>query len=129
MHIMPASSVDALLFDLGGVLIEIDFERALAHWARCSGMKVGELRGRLAFDEALRRYERGEIGAAEYFRSLRGVLGIDIADDDFDHGWNSIFAGEVPGIEALLWSLEAGAPMYVFSNTNADHQQIGRAHV
>jgi putative hydrolase of the HAD superfamily len=115
--------VEALLFDLGGVLIEIRFERALAHWGACAGMPVDAIRPRFAFDETLARYERGEIGAAAYFASLRQSLGIDIPDEDFALGWNAIFVDEIPGVSALLRSVEPHAPLYVFSNTNEDHQR------
>ena len=32
-HVGAPTSIDALLFDLGGVVIQIDFRRAFAHWA------------------------------------------------------------------------------------------------
>ena len=31
------SGVDALLFDFGGVLAEIDFDRVIARWAQLAG--------------------------------------------------------------------------------------------
>jgi putative hydrolase of the HAD superfamily len=58
-----------------------------------------------------------------YFASLRRSLGIDIADADFARGWDSIFGDEVPGIDDLIASVQGRAPIYVFSNTNIDHQR------
>jgi putative hydrolase of the HAD superfamily len=118
------SAIDALLFDLGGVLVRIDFERALAHWAGCARADVGTLRSRFVFDPTLIRYECGEIARQEYFAHLRRTLAIDIPDDEFDRGWNAIFLGEVEGIQALLGTLQGQVPMYVFSNTNVDHQRV-----
>ena len=46
---------DALLFDLGGVVIEIDFGRAFARWAAASGTPADTIRSRFSFDAA---YER-----------------------------------------------------------------------
>ena len=46
-------SVDALLFDLGGVVIEIDFGCAFTHWAGATGMPVETIRSRFSFDAAL----------------------------------------------------------------------------
>ena len=120
--ILPA--VDALLFDLGGVLIRIDFERALAHWAACSGAELETLRPRFKFDDTLARYECAQVPAADYFANLRRSLGIDIPDDEFDLGWNAIFAGEMDGIEPVLAELRGRVPLYVFSNTNVDHQRV-----
>jgi putative hydrolase of the HAD superfamily len=117
-------TVDALLFDLGGVLVRIDFDRALAHWAACSGTEVAALRPRFKFDDTLARYECGEVQASDYYATLRRSLGIDIPDHEFDHGWNDIFTGEMDGIEAILEGLRGRVPLYVFSNTNVDHQRV-----
>jgi len=117
-------AVDALLFDLGGVLVRIDFGRALAHWAACAGADAVELRPRFKFDETLMRYECGEIPAADYYANLRRALAIDIPDHEFDHGWNDIFAGEMEGVHEILERLRGQVPLYVFSNTNFDHQRV-----
>ena len=120
----PQLPVEALLFDLGGVLIEIDFPSAFAHWGRCGGIAPERLRERFAFEETLARYECGEIPARDYYAMLREKLGIDIPDDEFERGWCSIFPGEIPGIKPLLQSVRGRLPLYVFSNTNLDHQRV-----
>jgi hypothetical protein len=43
--------IRAVLFDLGGVLLDIDFDRALQAWAPHSRLPIGELRARFGFDE------------------------------------------------------------------------------
>jgi HAD superfamily hydrolase (TIGR01509 family) len=113
--------VDALLFDLGGVVIDIDFGLAFARWAAAARVTPEAIRSRFSFDVFYRRHERGEIGAAEYFASLRSSLGIDLSDAEFADGWTAIYVGEVPGAQALLRSLEARLPLYAFTNTNPTH--------
>jgi putative hydrolase of the HAD superfamily len=53
--------VDALLFDLGGVVIDIDLGRAFTRWAAAAGTTVETIRSRFTFDAAYERHERGEI--------------------------------------------------------------------
>src|SRR2546421_13038946 len=93
---------DALLFDLGGVVIDIDFSRAFAHWAACAGCDERLVRERFSPDAVYNRHEIGEIGIDEYFANLRSSLGIDLTHAQFLEGWNAIFIGEVPGIAGLL---------------------------
>lgn len=119
--------VHALLFDLGGVLIELDFERAFAHWAAASGTDVATIRSRFRPDEFYERHETGAIDAARYFASLRESLGLDLDDAAFEAGWGAIFIREAPGIRELLGSLDPEIPRYVFSNTNASHQRVWSA--
>src|SRR6185503_12830986 len=88
-------TVEALLFDLGGVVIDIDFGRAVASWAEAAGAPVDTIRARFSFDDAYERHERGEIAAGEYFAALRGSLGIDLPDAALTRGWNAIYLDEV----------------------------------
>ncbi len=123
---MAASSLspgaaDALLFDLGRVVIDIDFSKALSCWAAHAGCTSSDIAARFVRDEAYRRHEVGTISDAEYFASLRAALGIAISDEAFLEGWNAIFAGEMPGIAPLLARAGARMPLYAFSNTNRPH--------
>ena len=56
--------VEALLFDLGGVVIEIDFDRVLRRWETISALSFAELKSTFHFDAAYERHERGEIAGA-----------------------------------------------------------------
>ena len=119
---MSESSTEVLLFDLGGVVFQIDFERAVAHWAAHAGESVHTIKSRYCADEWYERHERGEISAAQYFDALRDRLGITISDEQFAAGWNAIFGRESTGMFELLQSLSARIPVYAFSNSNVMHQ-------
>jgi len=118
---MKPGSADALLFDLGNVVFEIDFERAFARWAHHASCDAALLRARFSHDAAYQRHEVGAIGHEDYFDSLRGSLQIDISNAQFLDGWNAIFLDEVPGISAALAQAAARMPLYAFSNSNPAH--------
>jgi putative hydrolase of the HAD superfamily len=120
--LLTPGSADALLFDLGRVVLDIDFSRAVACWADHAGCEPAQLIGRFSPDEAYKRHERGEISDAEFFAALRGSLGIEVSDAQFLEGWNAIFAGEMPEIAALLARAARRLPLYAFSNTNRAHE-------
>jgi putative hydrolase of the HAD superfamily len=115
-------NISALLFDLGGVLIDIDFERALLRWSNQSHLPVTELRRRFSMDEAYQQHERGEIPANEYFAHLRQILELDASDTDIERGWNDIFVGEIATTISYVASVKTKLPCYLFSNTNPTHQ-------
>ena len=119
--LLAPGTTEALLFDLGRVVIDIDFDKALACWAGHAGCEPAHLAGRFARGEIYQRHETGSIDDAEFFASLRTSLGIDLSDAQFLEGWNAIFAGEMPGIGSLLTRAGARVPLYAFSNTNSAH--------
>lgn len=118
----PSGEIDALLFDLGKVVIDIDFERVWTRWARDAGCPVEKIRRRIGADGAYLAYECGAISLEEYFEHLRGALGIALTDAQLLAGWNAIFVGEMPGIARVLEAAKARFPLYVFSNTNGAHE-------
>ncbi|MFL6837962.1 MAG: HAD family phosphatase, partial [Bradyrhizobium sp.] len=99
---LSPNSADALLFDLGRVVLDIDFNKVVACWAGHAGCEPAHLVGRFSPDDAWQRHERGEIDDREFFAALRASLGIEITDTQFLEGWNAIFTGEMPGIAPLL---------------------------
>jgi putative hydrolase of the HAD superfamily len=124
---MPAPAVDALLFDLGNVLVEIDFERVFAAWAASAGLRLQEVRERFEFDAVHRAFEVGRIDAAEYFEHVRGLLRVPLPDESLAAGWNEVFVGEVAAMAALIRSVAGRVPLYVLSNTNTVHHVHWRA--
>jgi glucose-1-phosphatase len=119
--LLSPGTADVLLFDLGRVVIDIDFNKTLACWARHAGCEPAHLVGRFSRNEIYKRHETGEISDAEFFAGLRTSLGIALSDAQFLEGWNAIFAGEMPGIAALLARAAKRVPLYAFSNTNGAH--------
>jgi HAD superfamily hydrolase (TIGR01549 family) len=120
--LLSPGSADALLFDLGRVVLDIDFSKTLSCWAGHAGCDAADIAGRISSrDEIYLRHETGEISDAEFFASLRAALGIGISDAQFLEGWNAIFAGEMPVMAALLARAAKRLPLYAFSNTNVPH--------
>ena len=119
-HLAPGSA-DALLFDLGRVVLDVDFNKALERWAGHAGCAPADLVARFLRDDAYKRHETGAISDAEFFAALRSSLGIELSDAEFIEGWNAIFVGEMPGIAPLLARAAQRLPLYAFSNTNPAH--------
>lgn len=114
--------VDALLFDLGGVVVAIDFDRAVRSWEAAAGLDPGGLVGRFTMDDAYERHERGHLDGADYLAHLRATLGVDLGDEELTTGWNDIFLEPIPGIADLLVRAAEALPTYAFTNTNLLHQ-------
>jgi len=116
------AAIRALMFDLGGVLIEVDFGRVLRAWAAVAGCDPLVLGQRFTFDEAYWQHERGELDASGYFASLRSSLGLGLSDQEFAAGWNDLFVGIAGGMPALLGAASRRYPLYAFTNSNPTHQ-------
>jgi glucose-1-phosphatase len=119
---MATSKIQVLLFDLGGVVVEIDFNRAFAHWQSISRLSLAELKATFTFDVPYQRHERGEITANEYFAHLTQHLQLQDGTARIAEGWNSIFVAEITETRRMVEAARAKLPCYAFTNTNAAHQ-------
>ena len=115
-------NVEGLLFDLGGVLIEINFERALQAWNQWTLLSIEEIRKRFKMDEAYERHERGEIVASEYFSHLRNELELEASDSEIALGWNAIFLNEIVETVNYIRTAKDKLPCYAFTNSNPTHK-------
>jgi glucose-1-phosphatase len=118
---LAPGAADALLFDLGRVVLDLDFNRTLHLWAGHARCEPAELARRFLRDELYHQHEKGQISDEAFFAGLRSSLGVELSDQQFIDGWNAIFVGEMPGINRLLARAAERLPLYAFSNTNAAH--------
>ena len=100
---MPApATIDALLFDLGRVLVDIDMTRIHRRWAEHAGLPEShftpERTAALMRHEIFHGHERGHVSDATFFEHVRAELGLALSDTQMLDGWNSIFIGEMAGI-------------------------------
>ena len=121
---MTHANIEALVFDLGGVLIDIDFNRVFAHWQQISSLTLSEIQAKYTHDQAYQQHERGEISATEYFEYLREHLQLQDNLPEIAAGWNAIFVGEISATLDLVAQVGQHYPCYAFSNTNAIHQHV-----
>lgn len=124
MYIPP--NIKALLFDLGGVIIRIDWNKIFDQWAERCPFTSDEIHNRFSMDSAYKQHERGELSAADYFAYLKSKLGYEGDDQAFIDGWNAIFVGEVGETVTLLNHLKTKIPLYLLTNSNPTHELFWR---
>ena len=111
----------AVLLDLGGVVLDIDFHRVFASWARDSGVDKSLFYDQWTLDDAYKQHEVGEISFQEYSAHMSNTLGVSMADACWQKGWNALWVGVYESVIELLPQLAKHYTLCAFSNTNATH--------
>lgn len=124
---MASQKIAGLLFDMGGIVFEIDFERALQTWSRWTSLPMAEIQHRFKMDEAYEKHERGEIGASEYFSHLRNTLELDASDSEIAMSWNAIYQEEITETVNYILAAKEKLPCFAFTNSNPTHQAFWMA--
>ena len=60
----PQTPIKALLFDLGGVVFDIDFNRIFSAWSQYTDLSAEQIRAQFSMNAEYEQYERGEIDGA-----------------------------------------------------------------
>jgi glucose-1-phosphatase len=110
-----------IIFDLGGVIIDLDVERTKEAFASLSQKSVSEIHLLLENSQVFLQYEKGLLNDREFRISVRDLLQVKASDLEIDVAWNAML-GEIPSSRIrLLESLRADYQLFLLSNTNNIH--------
>ncbi|MBL8001055.1 MAG: HAD family phosphatase [Flavobacteriales bacterium] len=114
-------TIDTLLLDLGGVLIDVDYQRT-ARAFHALGFEDFEAQFSKARQTPLfDRFEVGAISPAEFRDGVRALFRPDLTDREIDACWNAMLGSIPPARIDLLLALGQRYRLLLLSNTNAIH--------
>jgi putative hydrolase of the HAD superfamily len=120
--------IEAILFDLGKVLLDFDFETGVQALHKACSISRDRLEEVLWDENWIRRYERGEISTGEFHAYLRETADLSMDLEGFCRTWSSVFLPELLVSEDLLRALRKRYPLILVSNTNEAHIEFVRAN-
>lgn len=110
------------IFDLGNVIVDIDFNRVLGAWSDFSRVPLATLKQNFAMGETFHQHERGEISDEAFAERFCQEMGLSLSYEQFSHGWQAVFVAVRPEVIDIMHKLrEQGHRVVVLSNTNRLH--------
>src|SRR5262245_11667220 len=113
--------VEALLFDLGKVIIDFDLRPMLGILYQNCCRPAPEFETVFRNVDLLRSYETGRITTAQFHEHLCSKGGLQMDFPSFRKVWSDVFIPEILVSEGLLKELKRRYPMILVSNTNEAH--------
>lgn len=110
-----------LIFDLGGVIIDLAVDRTINAFANLSGLDEARIKQLYFSHHEFIAYEKGEISDAEFRLALQSIFSFSAPDEVIDQSWNAMLAGLPKGKLELLDRLMNRFNLTVLSNTNSIH--------
>ncbi len=120
-------AIEAILFDLGKVLVDFDLLPMLEKLTACCS-KPADLEHLMRDAELLHRFESGQMSNAQYYEHVCSATGLNMEPAAFWSAVESIFAPGLIVSESLLESLSARYPLILVSNTNEVHARYIQAN-
>ncbi|MCS5489079.1 HAD family hydrolase [Algoriphagus limi] len=112
---------DFLIFDLGNVIIDIDYDRSLSLINQHLPSELHYLLAEFYKTDFHKKYERGQIDSSTFRDEVRAFFQQDWPDEQVDFFWNSLL-GTIPAERLeLVKRVRQFYQVGVLSNTNLIH--------
>ena len=115
-----AKDFDYLLFDLGGILVELAGIPRLLEWME-HRVDVDGLNEKWLYSKAVRDYERGRISSGDFAAAMVEEFGLSVDAERFLKEYEFFPKDFYPGARELLSGLSKKYKVAVLSNTNELH--------
>lgn len=113
--------VKNIIFDLGGVLINIDYAAPIREFAKLGIPEFDQLYSKVAQSQLFDDFEIGKISPQVFREQVRAITKIALLDEDIDRAWNSILLDFPLQNKELLFELKSRYRLFLLSNTNEIH--------
>lgn len=112
-----------LIFDLGGVILDLSIPHTLNLFTGLSKMPVERVKELYYSTPGFLHYEIGSIEDPEFRDFVRKTFSISADDETIDRCWNAMLRGIPPQKLDLLTRLQNEFQVFLLSNTNSIHLQ------
>lgn len=115
------SNIKNLLFDLGGVLLNIDYHQTALAFQQLGVLQFDQLYSQHAANDLFEQLETGQIGNNQFYTAMEPHCLPGTSHQQMESAWNAILQDfRIPSI-AFLEKLSSQYRLFLLSNTNAIH--------
>lgn len=112
---------EAIIFDFGGVLINIDYQATITAFKQLGITDFDALYSQANQSDLFDAIETGRISTNEFVKGILDLLPPDITYDQVVHAWNAMILDVPSNRIELLLKLKKSHSIYLLSNTNSIH--------
>jgi len=116
------SSIETIIFDLGGVVVDLDLSRTIVGFEKLGIKEPGRFIRHGAHGDIFLKLETGEISEKEFYSRIKELAGRNLADEEIRTAWCAMFT-ELPEKRVrIIEHLKKDHRVILLSNTNSIHR-------
>ncbi|MBD3287670.1 HAD-IA family hydrolase [candidate division KSB1 bacterium] len=119
--------VKVIIFDLGGVLIELSYDDFFNSMSQETGLSITELSNQKA-SKISTRFQTGSISGEQLHAEFCELFNINISLHKLKEIWAKVLAGQKKDVAEIVSRLQKIYPMTLLSNTDPWHFEYCRKH-
>ena len=112
-----------IIFDLGGVLLDIDFQKTIDAFKKLGIENFEEMFSQINADELFEKLETGNITEPDFYSAIKSRTKTNISNAEIDGAWNALILKFRTESLQYLETLSKSYKLFLLSNTNIIHLQ------
>ncbi|MBI3883562.1 MAG: HAD family phosphatase [Sphingobacteriales bacterium] len=112
-----------IIFDLGGVLLNVDYNKTAAAFKRLGFANFDELYSQSTANDLFENLETGKISEKEFYDALQAYNNTPVTQKEMELAWNEILLDFRKESLAFLTTVKNKYNLFLLSNTNSIHQK------
>jgi glucose-1-phosphatase len=114
-------NIKNIVFDLGGVLIEIDYQATISKFKAIGISNFDQIYSQYTQSDLFDRYDKGFATPDEFRSGIKTLANLKAPDAVFDDAWNAMILDLPSENLKLLLKLKSRYKTFLLSNTNEIH--------
>jgi len=118
---LELKGIEAIVFDLGGVIIDLDFQRSFDQFSTLSGKSSREIREGIFESGLLHRYEKGHYTDLQFLQEIEQLFGLTCDHTAIEQAFLALLLNIPSARIELIRTLSKDYRVFVLSNTSSIH--------
>ena len=120
---MDLQKYDTILFDLGGVLINLNYQLTIDAFTQLGVKDLNFTYSQASQTSLFDDYETGKISTQQFINTIKKYVPAAVTPNQIVHAWNAMILDFPVENIAFIEELSRYKKIYLLSNTNAIHLQ------
>lgn len=114
-------SIKNIVFDLGAVLLDIDFNKVAQAFKELGIQDFEKQYSQLQAVDLFQQLEKGEVSPDDFYKAIQNQVNVPLHTDAIKNAWNAILCDFRKSSMEYLLSIKKEYRLFLLSNTNAIH--------
>ncbi len=114
-------NIEAIIFDLGGVILNIDYNLTRKAFETNGISHFDSMYSQAKADELFKQLETGKINEDDFYKAFRNFTGTSISNEQIENYWNAMLLDFREDTLLFLDTIKTKYRTFLLSNTNLIH--------
>ena len=116
-------NIENIIFDLGGVILDIDYNRTRKGFEKLGVTQFDEMYSQANANLLFQKLETGHISNDDFFKELIECTNLDLTPEQIRTAWDAMLLDFRESSLDFLEGIKSKYKTYLFSNTNFIHME------